>query len=158
MDLRIQKSLYLTLGALAFLPISCVRADCINGYDQFGDRCGFRFTGAAAFGIALAILACILALLTVLQMRRRKRIQRANLAFIQNSQGQQGSYYGGSVPPYQPNYAANSPNYPNSNYPTTPQTHYPPPSGSPPPLKSDGGSAYDQTHAPPQFPPPTYNA
>jgi len=154
---QIQTVLYLTVGALAFLPISSVRASCNN---EFDNNCGFELSRGAAFGIALGILVIILAGLMMMRIRRQRQAQQANLALIRVAQGQQGNHYQGPTRNYQPNYAGNSnPNYtPNQSYPATPEAYYSPPPGPPPPRDSKGheSPAYDPTNAP-QYPPPTYN-
>jgi len=141
---------------LAFLPISTVHAQCINGYDQYGNSCGFRLSGGAAFGFALAALAVIFLIITIITIRRRNRARQLNLAVIRNSQTQQGIQYAAPTSIYQSNYIPYSPT-PNLNYAAT-SRHYPPPP-NPPPVedKNEQVPAYDPTNAPPKFPPPTYS-
>ena len=92
----------------------------------------------------------VLAVLSLIRMRQRRLAQKANLAFIRNSQAQQaqqGSYYAGPSPYQQPNYMPNN---------TPTQTYYPPPPGPPRDVKGHEGPPYDPTNAP-QPPPPTYS-
>jgi len=95
------------------------------------------------------------ALTSFFTIRRRRRAQQANLAYIRNAQAQ-ANVYEGHLPNYQPNYPAYSPNtVPNQ---PTPQAYYPPPPGPPPfqDTKGHGNPQYDPANAP-QFPPPTYS-
>jgi len=152
---QMQTVFYLTVGALAFLPI--VRASCNNEFDN--NDCGFGLSRGAAFGIGLGVLVLILGLLMLMRWRRQRQVQKANLALIRVSQNQQGNNYQGPTPNYQPNHANYNPNYiPNQSYPDTPDGYYPPPPGPPPPRgsKGRGNPGYDPTNAP-QYPPPTYN-
>ncbi|KIM81742.1 hypothetical protein PILCRDRAFT_821095 [Piloderma croceum F 1598] len=145
--------LYLLVGALAFFPVTS--ANNCNDDDPFNnDNCGFHISSGVAFGIAVAVFAVIVAITSFFTIRRRRRAQQANLAYIRNAQAQQGNVYQGHLPSYQPNYPAYSPGpVPNQ------QTYYPPPPGPPPinDTKGQGHLEYDPTNAP-QFPPPTYNS
>jgi len=152
MSTRIPTILYLLVGALAFFPV----ASADNCDDPFNnDNCRFHISSGAAFGIAIAVFAILVAITSFYTMRRRRRAQQANLAYIRNAQAQQGNVYQGHLPSYQPNYPAYSPGLiPNQ---STPQTYYPPPPGPPPMHDSKGqGHPYDPTNAP-QLPPPTYS-
>jgi len=152
-----QTPLHLTVVVLAL--ISSVHATChANGRDSGGKKCRFKLSAGAALGIAVGIIGAILGLASLLAWRRRRQARRANLAFVPNTQLEQGNNYEGSTPIYQPSFAANiSPNYiPNQIYPASPQTYHPPP-GSPPLQDKGELPKYEPPH-PLQFPQPTYNA
>jgi len=80
------------LLALSFLsPV--VMADSYCYYDAFGRFiCRDRFSTAARIGIAVASFVVIFAILLAYSMYRRRRVARANLAFVHAPQNQQGQY------------------------------------------------------------------
>ncbi|KAG8950808.1 hypothetical protein FRC00_007527 [Tulasnella sp. 408] len=142
----------------AFLPQASARY-CY--YDRYGyRRCSGLSPGARA-GIGIAIGGAFLVLLLLAAWIRRRRVQRANKAFIVQG-GQQ---------PYQPGFQSNQPvSQPYGGYMNqksgAPQTQYPaaahtptgrstgpgmytPPPGPPPP----GGNPYNQAYSqPPGYP------
>ncbi|KIO25125.1 hypothetical protein M407DRAFT_94333 [Tulasnella calospora MUT 4182] len=146
----------IVLLSSAFLPQALARY-CY--YDRYGyRRCSGLSPGARA-GIGIAIAAASLVLLAVLVWLRRRRIQRANKAFIVHG-GQQPNQPGfnqsGQPVSQQPygGYTNQQPGNPQTQYPAAVHTPtgqstgpgmYAPPPGSPPPA----GNAFGK---PPSYP------
>ncbi|EPQ53331.1 hypothetical protein GLOTRDRAFT_111940 [Gloeophyllum trabeum ATCC 11539] len=122
----------MALVALAALP--SVRAEYCYRDDNGFERCSAYSPGVrVAIGVIIAV--AFLVFLGLLEFGRRRRAQRANMAYVNGPQ----------APPYQAsNYGAYG--------------GYPPPGGPqyPPPAHNNG--AYDPSagFAPPSVPPPQY--
>lgn len=145
----------LLLGAVGavlagFIPGADARICEVDGFGV--EHC--RTSNAARIGIAVAIVVGFIILVALLSFYRRRRIQRANLAYVTQGpaqpNGYQPQYYGpqgtgAGYPNYNQYYGGGSPGGPQ--YP--PPTHaygdpqYAPPAG-PPPVR-DG-----------ELPPPNY--
>ncbi|VDB87083.1 unnamed protein product [Peniophora sp. CBMAI 1063] len=143
---------------LAAVLLPGVRADCFVDARGF-ERCDGLSVGARV-GIAVGIFAAVLALSLYFGYLRRRRIQQANLAYINQQQynqnqnyPQQGQFQGGYAPQYPPQtpYGQQSP-YPQHGY-DSGQSYAPPP-GPPPQAHVTGSAAPPDYYAPPAGPPP----
>ncbi|KAJ3478999.1 hypothetical protein NLI96_g9371 [Meripilus lineatus] len=131
------------LAALSHLPT--VHAYCY--IDGFGfERCTLG-SGARA-GIAIAILVLAIALLVVGLMVRKRRTQRANLAYIHQPPIRQGFGPNANQSAYQQN-----PHWQGSNVQYPPQTYayppYDPSTGFAPPQEGAPPSYYPSPNGPP---------
>ncbi|KZV67392.1 hypothetical protein PENSPDRAFT_688195 [Peniophora sp. CONT] len=146
---------------LAAVLLPGVRADCFIDARGF-ERCDGLSVGARV-GIAIGIFAAVLALSLYFGYVRRRRIQQANLAYINQNQqyGNQQNFHpqgqfqqGGYAPQYPPQtpYGQQSP-YPQHGY-DAGQTYAPPP--GPPPQAHVAGSPAPPPdyYGPPSGPPP----
>ncbi|THH07801.1 hypothetical protein EW145_g3131 [Phellinidium pouzarii] len=135
-----------TLVLLAAAALPTARAECF--VDSFGrERC--TLSNGARIGIAIGVIVAFIILALGIGMMRRRRIQRANMAYIvtQQQQAQTDPYgnqylYGNTGSQY-PQYPPGGQSYHNQQG----YTPYSPPQGPPPPPQYDG-------YNPPRNPPP----
>ncbi|TFY63231.1 hypothetical protein EVG20_g6404 [Dentipellis fragilis] len=147
-------SIALALG-LALLP--GVRADDC-WFDNLGrEHC--RLSTGVRVGIAVAIIVAMIIALASLFYYRRRRMQHANLAYVNNQQtftpggapGPGQPYGQGYAPEYQGGYAGPGYGYPPQQQYGSSQQQY----GTPPPGTPYG---YNQDFTPPTGPPPAHVA
>ncbi|KII94413.1 hypothetical protein PLICRDRAFT_172063 [Plicaturopsis crispa FD-325 SS-3] len=168
MSVKYLNNVILSVTATVIL-LPSVRAWCIrddrNGFNENTRGCLSR---SAALAISIIIPVGFVLLMALLCFMRRRRIQRANLAYVHNAQAAaqpgQGQYYNSqqyNPQPWNPQ-QYNPPQFNgdgySSGYPQAMQ--YAPPPGPPPGV--EGYMTYPQDtrppHSPysPQYPPPTH--
>ncbi|KAF8506190.1 hypothetical protein BU17DRAFT_71372 [Hysterangium stoloniferum] len=156
---------FLAALLLLFSVIPSTRADCV--IDSRGREFCNGISNGARVGIGIGVFVLVMIVLIALGVMRRRRIQRANQAYITNpnSQSYQPGIYPQGTYPQQPypqqgyNQSYNAPQYP-------PQTHadqyhphndgYGPPAGyTTDPNSQPGMPPQYPVYAPPTGPPPT---
>ncbi|TDL23556.1 hypothetical protein BD410DRAFT_787403 [Rickenella mellea] len=134
---------------LAFASVPSVMANCY--IDNFGNEVCNTFNHTW-IGVGISLFAAAVILSLILAMIRRRRIQRANMAYVTQAQHNQNSY--NPSYPQQQQWTGSPPYTHNTSYNGTPGTQYPP--------QAYSGGGYDATNAgqysaptgPP--PPPAY--
>jgi len=174
MSSNTRQSLFLAVAfaAVASIPGAQANDKCYNS--SYYDSCDKVISNGAKIGVGLGIALIIGLVGFCLHTVRRKRVQKSNLAYINNpthatlpgpynpqagnraSSGfvPQGGY--NYNPNYMPGQSSNyAPNYPSS--PTSPLPQYQPPVGSPPPTDTKSAHPTVEATDAPQYPPPTYS-